>query len=415
MIAEIISIGNELLTGLVVNTNAAKIGKALTHIGCKVQWISSVGDDKTEIVSALEKASSRASIVIVTGGLGPTEDDVTVEAVLPVFGCETEFHPEIMEKLEKWFRKQGRKLPPCNRKQAFLPKGAKLIPNPVGSASGFIMKKNNTEFFFLPGVPSEVDAMMKAHVIPRLLSRKNRFSVHEVIFRAFGIPESLLGQKLAGFSKLFPEIQLGFFPDASGVLVRLLCFGSSHAEISARFSEAKAFVLEKVGHWIYGTGDETLEEVVGKLLAQKRLTIGIAESCTGGLICDKLTNVPGSSAYVKLDLVAYSNQAKMELLGVPEAILVKHGAVSVETARAMAEGVRRIGKTDIGLSTTGISGPSGGTREKPVGLVYIGYADAKQTVVKRFLFSGDRIWHKTRSSYAGLDLVRRMVLGIPEE
>lgn len=415
MIGEIISIGNELLTGLVVNTNAARIGEVLTRIGCKVQWISSVGDHDTEIASALEKAISRASVVIVTGGLGPTEDDVTVKAVLEVFGCETEFHPEIMEKLESVFRKQGRLLPPCNRKQAFLPKGAELLPNPVGSAFGFIMKKGNTECFFLPGVPSEVDVMMKAYVLPRLKNRKDRLNVQELSLRTFGIPESALGEKLARFSTLFPEIQLGFFPEASGVRLRLLYFGDPHSKISDRFSEAQAFVYEQVGQWIYGTGEETLEQVVGKLLSQKHLTIGIAESCTGGLICNQLTNVSGSSAYVKLGVVAYSNQAKVELLGIPEVILAKHGAVSKETAKAMAEGIRQVGKTDIGLSTTGISGPSGGTEEKPVGLVYIGYVDEKHAVVKQFLFSGDRLWHKARSSYAALDLVRRMVLGIPEE
>lgn len=414
MIAEIISIGNELLTGLVVNTNAARIGEALTRIGCKVQWISSVGDDQTEIAFALEKAISRASVVIVTGGLGPTEDDVTVKAVCQVFGCETEFHPEIMEKIEEIFRKQGREVPSCNRKQAFVPKGAELIPNPVGSAVGFIMKKEGVACFFLPGVPSEVEAMMKGHVIPRLLDREGRFPVEDLVIRTFGIPESALGEKLADFSILFPEIQLGFFPEASGVRLRLLYFGSPGSAISDRFREAKRFVYEKVGQWIYGTGDDTLEKVVGHLLTQKHLTIGIAESCTGGLVCDKLTNVPGSSAYVKLAVVAYSNQAKVELLGVPEAILAKHGAVSEETARAMAEGIRRIGKTEIGLSTTGISGPTGGSAEKPVGLVYIGYADVARTMVKRFFFSGDRLWHKARSSYAALDWVRRILLGIPD-
>jgi nicotinamide-nucleotide amidase len=412
MTAEIITVGNEILTGMVVNSNAAFIGERLTRIGIDVRWVSCVGDDVPAIASALETAFGRAAVVIVTGGLGPTNDDVTAEAVASFLGTELVFHPELMDRIEAVFRRMNRVMTPSNRRQAFAPRDAELIDNAVGQAPGFLLSREGRLGFVLPGVPSEMRRMMEDSVIPRLMLTDRKTESRCAVLRTFGVPESELYQKLGDFPPRFTEVRLGFFPDATGVKIRLLVFGPSAEWCEERIRPAESFVRERVGESIFGTEMDTLESVLGRILAGRGLTVAVAESCTGGLVCHKLTNVPGSSTYFNRGIVAYANEAKTGILGVPSEILEKFGAVSPETAAAMAEGIRKLGGTDVGLSTTGIAGPSGGTTEKPVGLVFIGFADSRGTVTERHVFTRDRWWHKERSACALLDLARRKLLGI---
>jgi nicotinamide-nucleotide amidase len=409
MKAEIITVGNEILTGMVVNTNAAFIGERLTRIGCDVERVSVVGDDEPSIEAALKDATARVPVVIVTGGLGPTHDDVTAAAAAAFFGTELAFHPEVMEKIESAFRRMNREMAPSNRRQAFAPKGAELIDNPVGQAPGFILSREGSLCFVLPGVPSEMRRMVDGTVIPRLARMEGKTVSRCLVLRTFGIPESELFQKLESLPVLFPEVRLGFFPDATGVKIRLLVFGPSPALCEEQIEKADRFARGCAGPWIYGTGEDTLESVLGAALARRKWTISVAESCTGGLVSHKLTDVPGSSAYFNLGVVAYANETKTAVLGVSPDILRNHGAVSPETAAAMAEGVRNLAGTRIGLSTTGIAGPSGGTPEKPVGLVYIGYSDPRGTVTEKHVFPRGRSWHKERSACSALDLAMKKV------
>jgi len=409
MTAEIITVGNEILTGMVVNTNAAFIGERLTRIGCDVERVSVVGDDEPSIKAALGDATARVPVVIVTGGLGPTNDDVTAAAVASFFGTELVFRPDVMEKIEAAFKRMNREMAPSNRRQAFTPKEAELIDNPVGQAPGFILSLEGRLCFVLPGVPSEMQRMMDDSVIPRLAKLEGKKESGCLVLRTFGIPESELFQKLEALPSIFPDVRFGFFPDATGVKIRLLVFGQSSGWCEDQIGRADRFVREHAGAWIYGTGEDTLESVLGEALLRRKWTISVAESCTGGLVCHKLTGVPGSSAYFNLGVVAYANETKTAVLGVPPGILRNHGAVSPETAAAMAEGVRKLARTHVGLSTTGIAGPSGGTSEKPVGLVYIGYSDPHGTVTEKHVFPRGRSWHKERSACSALDLAMRKV------
>jgi nicotinamide-nucleotide amidase len=410
MTAEIITVGNEILTGMTVNTNAAFIGERLTRIGCDVRWISTVGDEVSAISSALNAAMERASVVVVTGGLGPTNDDVTAEAVASFLESDLVVHPGVMEKIESAFKRMNRTMAPSNRKQACIPRGVEIIDNQVGQAPGFLFSRMGHLFFVLPGVPSEMERMLLDSVIPRIQGAEGKTESASLVLRTIGIPESELFQKLEDLPARFPEIRLGFFPDATGVKISLLVFGKSAAWCDEQIGQADRFVRERADSWIYGTGEDTLESVLGDALVRLKRTISAAESCTGGLICHKLTNVPGSSAYFLRGVVAYSNESKTAMLGVPSETLRIHGAVSAETAAAMAEGVRKLAGTDLGLSTTGISGPSGGTPRKPVGLVYVGYSDSAGTVTERHFFPRERLWHKERSACAAIDLARRKAL-----
>jgi len=406
--AEIISVGDELLTGIVVNTNAAYIGQKLTELGYQVSWITTVGDNKEKLASVLEEAYNRASLIVVTGGLGPTHDDITKKVVAEFFDSKIIFKPDILSKIEERFNRMGREMAEVNREQAEVPEKAELIENELGTAPGFVFTREGRTFFILPGVPSEMQRMMEESVLPRLMREKDRIMVRSKLLLTTGIVESDLYEKIKTLLCEFPEVKLAFLPKTSGVVVRLMVHGLSAEENLLR---AEARIRERVGKFIYGEGETTIEKVVADLLLKKKLTIAVAESCTGGLVSHKLTNVPGSSNYFNRGIVAYSNKAKVEVLGVPEKTIKIHGAVSPETALAMAEGVRRISKTDVGISTTGIAGPGGGTPVKPVGLVYIGYADSKRSFFEEHHFTRDRWWNKERSAITALDLVRRAVLG----
>lgn len=411
MRAEIISVGDELLAGVVVNSNASYIGKKLTELGYEVRWISTVGDDEIELTDALKRAYDRASLVVLTGGLGPTPDDITKRVVSKFFDSEIVFRKDVLTKVEEHFRKMGRKMAPINRDLAEVPEKAELIENEIGSAMGFVFTKEDRNFFVLPGVPSEMRRMMEKSVHPRFSNRGEERVLQSVVLRTAGILESDLYQKIRDFPERFSNVRISFLPRFSGVDIRLMVSGLSVEECAGELRKSEEVIREKVGKFVYGKGDTSMESTVADLLLGKALTVSVAESCTGGLVSHKLTNVPGSSSYFDRGVVVYSNEAKIEILGVPEDTIQDHGAVSPETAVAMAQGVRRISGTDIGLSTTGIAGPGGGTPSKPVGLVYIGYSDEERSLAEKHQFMRERMWNKERSAIAALDILRRILLG----
>lgn len=410
MDATILSIGNELLSGLTMNSNASFIGEKLTGAGVRVVRIDTVGDDIISIQKAMERAAQESNLVVTTGGLGATEDDLTRDAAARFLGTGLRFHSGYYARIERFFKERGLDVPFSNRRQAELPEGAQMITNPVGMAPGLKFRHRDTQFYLLPGVPKETRAMIERTLIPEIRQRSGGRIHFSQTFRTAGISESALQDRLGAFSESHPSVRLAYLPKQTGVVLRTSAFCESEEACRRRLRNAEQFIVRQAGDVIYSTSGEDIEEVVGRLLAEKDLTLSVAESCTGGLIGHLLTNVPGSSDYFDRGVVAYSNTAKQELLHVPPSILRKHGAVSAETAEAMARGIREISGTDVGLSVTGIAGPGGGRKNKPVGLVYIGYSDASRTLSEKHVFYKDRLLNKIRSAVAALDLLRRRLI-----
>jgi nicotinamide-nucleotide amidase len=409
MNVEIISVGDELLTGLVVNTNASMIAGMLVQAGHSVRRVTAVGDDEPALLGALETAVKDNDLLVLTGGLGPTHDDITKSVAARFFESELVYRKDVYERIEAYFRSRGRTASPSNQVQAWIPVNAELLQNENGTAPGFLFRRGAVLCFILPGVPAEAERMMRGQVMPRLAAAGKSRVFRSRMLRTVGVPESDLYDSIADFPGRFPEVKLAFLPQTSGMNLRLVVFGDDEAACESVLENGEAFIRERAGRFIFGADDDTLESVVGGLLARQKRTLSTAESCTGGLVANKLTHISGSSAYFAGGIVAYSNDMKIRLLNVPESLLKEHGAVSAETAAAMAEGIRRCAGTDIGISTTGIAGPAGGTPEKPVGLVYAGYSDPSQTVTEKHIFMRDRLWNKERFSMAALDLARRML------
>jgi nicotinamide-nucleotide amidase len=411
MRAAILTIGDELLSGITVNTNASFIAGRLTESGIRVMRILAVPDSEEAILEALQDAYDRSDLIIMTGGLGPTQDDITKKALCRFFHCGLVFRQDVWDAIADRFRRMGREMTRNNRVQAEVPQNAEILPNPRGTAPGLLFQPEGRMLFALPGVPYEMKSMMSDSVLPRIAGLPRDRSVHFRSIHTAGISESGLAEVLDGFPGRFPEVGLASLPSYSGVTLRLMAEdspGQSGAELLER---ARGYVLGKAGEWCYGENNDSLEGIVGGLLIRKGLSLSVAESCTGGLLSHKLTQVPGSSAYFNRAVVAYSNQAKLDLLGVPASLLEQCGAVSREAAAAMAEGVRKNSDTDLGLSVTGIAGPGGGTAEKPVGLVFVAVSGGTGTRVEENRFIQDREVNKERSAYAALNLLRRFLLG----
>ena len=402
MNAWIISIGNELLIGQTVNTNASWMGQRLGEIGVRVERVIMVGDDEAAIREALDEAMQKADVTLITGGLGPTHDDVTKQVVTEYFGGTLKFHPEILERLRKAFKKRGFEMPAVNENQAWLPDNARILPNNLGSAQGMLFEKSGRRCIVMPGVPREMKFIMENSVLPMLQESISGEALLIHTWRTTGVPESVLFERLEDIPTIERYGKLAFLPKYCGVDVRITIHASSMSEAQQRLKEVEKLILDKIGKYIYATGDTPLEQVVGEMLTAKRLTLAVAESCTGGLVCDRITNIPGSSNYFLGGVVAYSNEQKVSRLGVSEETLQRYGAVSEQTAMEMASGVRETTHADIGISTTGIAGPGGATPNKPVGLVYIGLSTAKQTRAQRFTFGEDRLINKERFTYAAL-------------
>jgi nicotinamide-nucleotide amidase len=412
MNAEILTIGDELLIGQIVNTNQTYIAEKLSGIGIRVRRMTTVGDNLDMILEALDKAWKRSDLLLVTGGLGPTHDDVTKHAVCKFFTTDLVSNDEVRKNIEHLLRLRNAAWSPAAEEQTMFPRNAQIIPNRRGTAAGMLFDQNDRCCIVLPGVPYEMTAMIDDSVLPFLKSRLAGPVVRHLTLRTTGISESVLARELGDLDTLLQGATLAFLPSPFGVRLRITVEDANETFAGKKIQELEQRIREKSGKYIYGMNDEELEEVVGMIVSDRKLTIAVAESCTGGLITDLITNVSGSSTYFERGVVVYSDKSKTDLLGVSPELIIAHGAVSKQVAEAMAIGVRNLARTDIGLSTTGIAGPTGGSPEKPVGLVWIAYADSAGTVALRFNFGDDRRRVKERAAAAALELVRRKVLGL---
>lgn len=413
MRAEVISVGDELLIGQVINSNQAYIGEQLSSVGIIVARMTTVGDDRVEMLRSFESALSSHDLVIVTGGLGPTHDDITKNVVCEFFQTDLVVNEEALQRVREIFRKRGVEPRKINEDQALVPRSCTVIQNFNGTAPGYLFEREGKYFIVMPGVPFEMKAMMLNFVVPFLAERASGIVIRHQMLKTTGIGESFLAEQIGDVNGLFaPDsgVSLAFLPSPIGTRLRITARGKSVDEVTETIRAVEERIREKAGKYIYGANEDELEDIVGRLLTERRLTIAVAESCTGGLIMDRLTDVPGSSNYFERGAITYSNASKTAELGVPEELIRRHGAVSREVAEAMASGIRVKANTDIGISTTGIAGPTGATPEKPVGLVWIGYSDSSETLALKFNFGDDRRRVKERAAQAALELVRRKLL-----
>jgi len=460
--AEILTIGDELLRGEIVDSNKSLMSDRLLGLDVETRYHASVGDDPVDMSDAFRRAAARSDVVLVSGGLGPTRDDLTTEVLAQTFDRPLVLDEAVLETIRAFFRGVGREMTENNAKQARFPEGAEVLPNPIGTAPGFLLAVEDAALFCMPGVPRELERMLDEQVLPRIAGLQARAAsrrraesdgkaggraasrrraesdgkaggraasrrraesdgpgaevtrapvVRAALLRTFGMGESTLDDELKDIAAS-GDVSLGFrtaFPDN---YLRPLARAASAEEAEAKLARVCDAIRERLGPLVYGEGDETLPAVVGRLLREHGRTIAVAESCTGGLVAERITEVPGASDYFAGGVVAYANAAKTALLGVPDALLAEHGAVSEPVARAMAEGVRMRLGADFGVATTGISGPGGGGPAKPVGLVHVALARESGTHADHFVFPLDRSRHRLLTAQIALDWVRRALLGV---
>jgi nicotinamide-nucleotide amidase len=406
MTCVVLSIGTELTRGELVNSNAAWLGAELTALGFEVSEHAVVDDHVGRIVSTLHRLASHARVVVATGGLGPTTDDLTTAAVASALGVELVRDEASLEQIRRRIERAGRTLTATNAKQADFPLGADILPNPVGTAPGFGVRIGECVAYFMPGVPSEMRRMFEDQVARRIRDLAPN-TLYQSRLRTFGLPESVVGEKLEGVEAAYPGTTIGYRAHFPEIEVKVLARGASHSAAHELCDRATAEVRQRLGSHVFGEAEDTFAGVVGRALRTRGWTLAIAESCTGGLVGHMLTREPGASDYLLLDAVTYANSAKSAILGVGEDVIRWHGAVSPEVACMMAEGARRVSGADVALSLTGVAGPSGGTEDKPVGTVHLALARPDGTTeVQHRLFTGDRARIQTLASYAGLQLVR---------
>jgi len=414
----VLTIGDELLRGEIVDSNKSFLSERLLELEVETRFHASVCDVPADMTDAFLRAAERSDVVLVSGGLGPTRDDLTMEVLAETFGRALELHEPSLDAIRAFFERFGREMAENNAKQAWFPAGSDVLTNPVGTAPGCLLvvpRPGGGEalFFCMPGVPSELKLMMEEQVLPRIAARQvgGGRVVRATLLRTFGMGESNLDQELADIAKE-DDVELGFrtaFPDN---YLRPVARGATAAEADAALDRVCEAIYARLGALVYGRDDETLERVVAALLGERGLTLATAESCTGGLLGERLTSVPGSSRFYLGGVVAYANEAKTALLGVSSSMLAEHGAVSRSVAMRMAEGARERFGSDLAVSTTGISGPDGGSEDKPVGLVYVGVAREGESDAFEFLFPFDRPRHRMLTTQVALDWVRRTLLGV---
>jgi len=409
-----ITIGDELLQGQIVNTNAAFIAEKLTEAGITICWMTTVGDRREAILDSFERAQSRAQAVIITGGLGPTPDDLTKACLAEFFSDKIIFRDDLLEHVKARFAARGLEMPETSRNQAEFPQNARVIPNPNGTAAGIHYIRDGIEWFALPGIPFEMRAMMQEHVLPRLLEVGLGEQLGLRILRTTGIGESFLMQRMTRLTDAALLVEVAFLPRLFGVDIKLTARGGAPRDIERRLDQAESLLVPDLEPYLYGRGEETLPEVVGQMARERGLRIAVAESCTGGLVAKWLTDIPGSSDFFERGIVCYSNDAKTELLGVPPKLILDHGAVSAEVAQAMAEGLLERSPAHLVVSVTGIAGPSGGTPEKPVGLVYIAIvSQGSAAQAFKFQFGQNRDQNRKRAAAATLKLLFDQIKGYP--
>lgn len=410
--AELLTIGDEILYGQIVDTNSQWMGIELSNAGIRVVRKTTVGDVEHEILNAFAEAEKRADIILITGGLGPTNDDLTKPCLVKYFNCELKIHEEALAEVTEFFRSRGRELTEINRQQAALPVCCDKITNALGTAPGMWFSRNKKVFVSMPGVPHEMKRMMTDIIIPRLKKTFQMPVIYHKVIRTAGIGESFLAEKISSWERALPKhIKLAYLPSLGEVKLRLTGIGNSFETLETEVTALTKKLIEEAGPFIYGYGDEPLEVAIGKLLSEKKLTLALAESCTGGYVSHLITSVPGSSAYFLGSMIPYANEIKIRQLGVRSETLEQYGAVSEETICEMANLVRTKFNTDVGVATSGIAGPGGATPDKPVGTVWIAYSDKHRTVARKLQLSKERALNIRSASIAALNLIR---LNLPD-
>ncbi len=411
MSAAVLSIGTEITRGEIVNTNASWLSSELTTAGFTVGTVEAIPDEVEVIVDALRRLAAAHRIVIATGGLGPTTDDLTALAAAQAAGVQLARDESTLLAIRRRLEARGMAMNPSNEKQADVPAGAEILPNPLGTAPGFALPIGGATAFFMPGVPKEMKGMFADMVLPRIRSSASN-NAHQNVLHVYGMRESAIGEALAGVEAKYPGLTLGYrvhFPECDVKVHVRAATQATARDIAQRATEDVKALL---GDVVYGEGDDAFPDLVGRAVRNRGYRLALAESCTGGLVSHLLTTYPASD-YLMGGAVTYANSAKTRMVNVQEDTLRGHGAVSAEVAAEMAEGVRRLCDCEVGLGITGIAGPTGGTATKPVGLVYWAVSSPAGTVVKDRIFPGDRDEVRRAAAYAGLDLVRRVALGLP--
>lgn len=410
---EIISIGNELLAGITVNTNASWISMQLAGIGLTTARITTIADTHNEIFAALKTASANADVIICTGGLGPTVDDITKNTICEYFNTRLVLHPETLQRVQELFRRRNIKMAGANKAQAMVPESCTVLPNQFGTAPGMLFEQDKKLFFFLPGVPKEMKGLINNSILEILQNRFKLPPVRSSLMRTTGIAESSLFELLAPALEKHPKVGISFLPKYSGVDIRLKSAGNKSTDIDS-FEQLHRQIRQLAAKFIFSEEEIALEEAVQRIMIQQKFSLAVAESFTGGMIEDRITNISGSSGYFLGGIVTYSNKSKMNLLDVNENTLQKFGAVSQETVREMVRGVQKLFGSNCAIATTGIAGPGGGTETKPVGLCFIAARLGDREVIRKFTFGTDRQINKIRGATAGLELLRRMLLDLGE-
>lgn len=405
--AELLTIGDEILYGQIVDTNSQWMSVELGKAGVKVVRKTSVGDEESEILTAFAEAEKRAEIILITGGLGPTSDDLTKPCLARYFNCEMKIHEEALAEVTEFFKSRGRELTEVNRNQALLPVCCEKITNAMGTAPGMWFARNGKVFVSMPGVPHEMKRMMTDLVIPKIKATFETPAIHHKIIQTIGIGESFLAEKISAWEQsLPPYMKLAYLPSLGEVKLRLTGIGKSKADLEAEADALTERLKERIGQFIFGYGEDPIEVVIGNTLRDRKLTLAVAESCTGGYLSHMITSVPGSSSYFLGSMIPYAYEIKMRQLGVKPETLEKYGAVSEPTIVEMANIVRAKFNTDIGVATSGVAGPGGATPDKPVGTVWIAYSDKHQTVTKKLQLSKDRLINIKLASTHVLNLIR---------
>ena len=413
MYGEIITIGNELSSGRTLDLNSWYAAGRLTASGLKVTRITSVGDDHKMVSDALKRAVEASRFVIVTGGLGSTDDDITNEIVAQALNRPLCLDQQMLEQIKDHARVRKIKITSSLEKMAWMPEGSRIL-NPEGTACGFSLIEEEVHLYFLPGVPDQMRYLMDKIVLPEILNRYKTLPImRQRILKLYGLNEPEMAEILKKIQGKTGNIVFGFYPRFPENHITISLRGQDEPTVTKELDRVEIEVRRLVGPYIFAAGDQNMEEVVGRLLLEKNLSISVAESCTGGLIGHRLTSVPGSSSYFHGGVVVYSNQSKVDLLRVDARTLETHGAVSEKTVEEMARGVRDRIKTDLGLAVTGIAGPDGGTRQKPVGTVHVGLAARNKTFSREYRFWGNRGQVKLNASMMALDWVRRHLNGNP--
>ena len=406
-IIEIITTGDEILSGITQDTNFSWLCDSIFKYGVKVNYHQCIGDNLEHLINSLELASSRSNIIIFTGGLGPTDDDLTRLAASRFFNKKLIQNKNSEKKIKNIFKKRKRKYSKINKKQSFFPEGSKIIENPFGTADGFLIKKKNSSFYFFPGVPKELKIMIEKSLFKNLykLIKSSKNFMKSEMLKIYGLPESEVAEIIDGISSTNTEV--GYRPSNFEIHLRLTSFGNTRENALSESKRFKTRIEKRLKNFIFSDKGETLAEVVFKKLLSNKITISFAESCTGGMISNTLTDIPGSSKVYGLGLNTYSNTAKNKILNVPFKLINKYGAVSRVVVRSMVKNLIKLSSSDVGVAISGIAGPGGGTDDKPIGTVFVAYLMNNKVITKKYFFTGTRKTVKLRTTLEVFDFLRK--------